>query len=426
LPKSVPPCLLEAMGEEAGGYSEEEYAELLSFLQDPKHEVQRFAAEGVLAQTETKEFLEYSQRHPRLAAKPLLRLVERAEAEAASSGSALDAAGDSAVGKKAQKLAAKDAAEAEAAGSAALQALVNLSGVPAVRDELVSLNGPRRCAEALRAGWLEGRSELAHWHAMLLANLTTSKAGQEGICKDEPLLRFLLAAYTAKPRPPPRDGYDDPLLFLGKVIGNVCALEAGRKCLAMGDGGPAALASLLGELSDRARRPDVLGCVRNVCIDSDCHPSVVQTDLMERMASFLYPWEKVEDENRKALPEAMQEALASNGAALTGDSVARNASAVSLLALCNTLAGREYLRTHGCPEVGRAWYAEESQEEVKQVLVALMPHVLNSEEEYQDRLAQQSSGVDAATGANAVAANNAENEADTEVDKSGAGENTGL
>ena len=46
-------------------------------------------------------------------------------------------------------------------------------------EELVALNAPKRLTEALRAGWLEGRAEMAHWYAMLLANVSTSKKGQE-------------------------------------------------------------------------------------------------------------------------------------------------------------------------------------------------------------------------------------------------------
>ena len=48
-----------------------------------------------------------------------------------------------------------------------------------VPQELVALNAPKRLTEALRAGWLEGRAEMAHWYAMLLANVSTSKKGQE-------------------------------------------------------------------------------------------------------------------------------------------------------------------------------------------------------------------------------------------------------
>lgn len=142
--------------------------------------VQRFAAEGVLAQTESQAFLDYCRRQPRKVAKFLLRLAEKAEADAATSrAAALVAAGGGAVGEKAARQAAMEAAAASAAGSAALQALVNISTVPAVCEELLELSAVRRVCEAMRGGWLEGRSGLVHWYAMLLSNLTTSPKGQE-------------------------------------------------------------------------------------------------------------------------------------------------------------------------------------------------------------------------------------------------------
>ena len=60
---------------------DQEFSELLGFLQDQKPEVRRFAAEGVLGQTEDTDFLDYCRRNPRTAARPLLRLAEKAESE---------------------------------------------------------------------------------------------------------------------------------------------------------------------------------------------------------------------------------------------------------------------------------------------------------------------------------------------------------
>lgn len=376
------------MAESATAGGEQEFAELLGFLQDQKLEVRRFAAEGVLAQTEDKEFLEYCREHPRAVAKPLLRLVERAEADVAANSTAGDAAGNSDVGKKAARMAALEGATAEAAGSAALQALVNLSGIPSVLSELVGLNAARRCAGALRSGWLEGRAELAHWHAMLLANLTTTKDGQEAMCADDGLLRFVLAAYIANPRPPPRDGYNDPLLWLGKVIGNVCALSEGRRLLVSGDGGAATLATLMGELRDRDRRPDVIHIVKNVCLDTACHDTVASTVLLVHLAKFLYPWERADPDLRGQLPEQLRSTLADDGAAMTGDAPVRHAAAVSLLGLCLTAAGREYLRALGGCEVARAWQCEETEEETRGVLAKAIASIQCSEEELQTQRAQ--------------------------------------
>jgi len=272
-----------------------------------------------------------------------------------------------------------------------------------VLEELQELSAPKRCAQALRSGWLEGRSELAHWHAMLLANLTTAKRGQEALSGDESLLRFLLAAYVANPRPPPRDGYDDPLFCLGKAIGNICALEEGRRLLTGGEGGPATLVTLMGELGDRTRRPDVLNGLRNVCLDKECHGAVVATNFMTCMASFLYPWDKVQAEHREKLPEQLRTAMAEGGAALTGDAPVRHAAAVSLLGLCRTLEGREYLRAQGCPEVARAWHQEETQADTKGVLEAVLPAVSCSEEEFK-AMQEQATATEAAAPAEAAAA----------------------
>jgi len=381
-----------AMGDApAGVHSDEEFLELLGFLTDPKLEVQRFAAEGVLAQTESQDFLEYCRRQPRKAARPLLRLAEKAEADAATSGTAANlAAGKArtAEEQKAARMAAMEAVSASAAGSSALQALVNISAVPSVRDELVELSAPRRAAEAMRGGWLEGRSGLAHWYAMLLANITTAKAGQEAICADENLLRFLLAAYVSKPRPPARDGYEDPLINLGKVIGNMCALESGRRLLAGGEQGPTAVATLAGELADRGRRADVVNCFRNLCLDVECHSAVIAANPIASFARFLYPWDKADPTHRAELPEHLATALAAEGAALTGDVTVRHSVAICVVGLCRTREGRDYLRSQGTKELLRAWQLEESEEETRNAIEASVP-ALGSEEEFE---AQQQAG----------------------------------
>merc|ERR1719188_1853934 len=281
-----------------------------------------------------------------------------------------------------------EAVSASAAGSAALQALVNISAVPSVRDELVELSAPRRVAQAMRGGWLEGRSGLAHWYAMLLANVTTAKPGQEAICADENMLRFLIAAYVSKPRPPARDGYDDPLIFLGKVIGNVCALEAGRKLLLGGEQGPTTAATLAGELADRGRRPDVVNCFRNLCLDMECHSAVIAANPMASFARFLYPWDKADPQHRAELPEALAAELAAEGAALTGDAAVRHSAAISIVGLCRTKEGREYLRAQGAKEVLRAWQLEEPEEETRNAIEASVP-ALQSEEELEAQQAGQ-------------------------------------
>lgn len=50
---------------------------------------------------------------------------------------------------------------------------------PDLFKELVALNAPKRLTESLRAGWLEGRAQMAHWYSMLLANVSTCKKGQD-------------------------------------------------------------------------------------------------------------------------------------------------------------------------------------------------------------------------------------------------------
>lgn len=380
--------------------ADQEFAELISFLQDPKPEVQRFAAEGVLAQTESQDFLEYCQKHPRAVAKQLLRLAERAEADAVAAAAKLDTAS----GEKAARATALAAAQALATGRDALQALVNLSAVPAVRDELVGLGAPRRVAETLQSGWLEGRSDQAHWLAMLLANITTGKLGQEALCANEPMLRFLIAAYVAKARPAPRDGYNDPLIFLGRVVANLCALPAGRQLIAGGEQGPATLTTFLAQLKERERRPDMMGIFRNVCADKEYLPAVIQTDLVACFACFLYPWEKVEGERRSQLPEPLQELLQSEGAALTGEITVRRAAAACFLGLCQTVEGREYLRQAGCYEVMRPWHLEETDEETRLTIEAVVPAVHFSEQELEaNQRAEEAEAAAEAAAAEAAA-----------------------
>lgn len=372
------------MAEAAEGASSQdiEFGELLGFLQDTKPEVREMAAEGVLSYTENTEFLEYCRLNPRKAARPLLRLMEKAEADAtehATAAQLAEASNGGATGKKAAQLAEREAAKAIAIGKPALQALVNLSIVPTVRDELVELKAPRRCAEALRAGWLEGRAHYAHWYGMILANITTSQAGQEAIVEDEPLLRFLFAAYVAKPRPPAKDGYDDLLFWLGKVLGNVFALPAGRKCIAGGEGGPSTVAKLLAEVTDRTRRHDVLGALRNLCIDKDCHETLVQTDFLTRVAHFVYPLGQVPDDYQAKLPTQLREDLVANGATLTGDGPIRHATVLCIVGMCRTVVGRKYLRVQGCEEVLRAWILEEGDEDTRQGLETSLGALRESE-----------------------------------------------
>lgn len=367
---------------------EETFTELIGFLQDKKFEVQRLAAEGVLEYTESQDFLEYCLRKPRAVSKGLLRLAERSEAASSS----LSAPAAESEPKKSEKQLAMEDAQAAAAGAAALKALVNLSTVPSVCKELNSMSACRRICENMRNGWLEGRADLVHWYAMLLANLTTSTDGQKSLCAEEALLRFLVAAFVGKARPPPRDGYDDPLQCLGKVICNVCALQEGRKVLA-GEGAGPSLKMLAAELGDRGRRADIVSIFRNLCIDQACHPAILETDLLARLARFVYPWEQAEPERRAELPDELREVLQADGAALTTDSMVRHAVSNAVLGLCRSAEGRKYLRDGGCYEVLRSWHLEESNEDTRASIEAAVPLVRHSEEELQAaRAKEQSTG----------------------------------
>jgi len=354
--------------------SEETFAELVGFLQDQKFEVQRFAAEGVLDLTEDEDFIVYCKAHPRQVTKPLLRLVERAESVAA------EAAGDSGAGKAdAERRAAVQEASANIAAADALKALVNLSTIPAVRDAMVELSAAKRCAEAMKKGWLEGSSELAHWHAMVLANVTTSQKGQEALCEHEALLRFLIAAFVANPRPPPRDGYDDPLSFLGKVFINATAIVGGRRILASPTA--SSVSMLTPELTHRSRRYDVLTVLRNLCVDAECHDAVIATDILQRIALFVYPFADVEPSQRELLPSALRDVLAEQGSALTGDIPVRIAAAACLIGLCQSPQGLKCLAAHGIDEISRAWLEKETHADTKSVLEGLRGHLVPEAEQ---------------------------------------------
>jgi hypothetical protein len=360
-----------------------EYDELIGFLSDQRLDVQQMAAEGVLGFTQDTGFLEFCQLHPRKIAKPLLRIVERAESSEAEGKATIAAAmqefentkGDAQQQERAVRQAATEAKQAQEAGAAALQSLVNLSAASAVRDEIISMNGPRRSVEALKGGWLEGRAGLAHWYAMLLANITTTKEGQEALCAEESLVHFLMAAYISNPRPPPRDGYDDPLECLGKVFRNVCALSEGRRALSK----PSCVQSFASQLSDRGRRSDAIGALRNLCIDGECHGTIATSDFAIHAATFLYPWEKVEETLRAELPEELRNELVANGAVLTADGAVRNMAAEALHGLCQSEAGLSYLRAVGYREVLRAWEAEETDPSTKAIISESLRLVLESE-----------------------------------------------
>jgi len=364
--------------------------ELLGLLQDQKAEVRRLAAEGVLGQTEDTDFLDFCRREPRKCARPLLRLAEKAELDSAEAMAKGGYGGSKGSSEKSDKIAAAQAIHTLAAGVNSLKALVNLSAVPAVAEELVALNAPKRLTESLRAGWLEGRAQMAHWYSMLLANVSTCKKGQEALCADEGMLKFLVAAYLTKPRLPPRDGYEDPLVFLGGVLVNVLALTEGRKLLAMGKSQE--LEMLFKEMADRPRRTDMVNAAKNVALDMECHEALTETNLMLHMARFLCPWDKMDTESRSALPQVLRESLETEGATLTGDLAVRSAAAVCGMGLCRSLKGREYLR--GFVQVFRSWKEEESDATVKDHLDVILPAVLLSEDELkveQDKLAEQNS-----------------------------------
>jgi len=380
---------------------ETEFTELLGFLQDQKVEVQRLAADGVLSYTETQAFIAFCQKYPRKVGRPLLRLFERSEAAVADGAESSKGAAASASKKKADSLGIEEKANAIEAGTVALQALVNLSSIPQVSEELVSMSAPKRCTEALRRGWLEGSVEFGHLHAMILANLTTSKTGQQAICAEASLLPFLFAAFVAKPRPPPVDDHEDPLGYLGKAISNVCVLEEGRRALigAKKEGtgsesasaadstdagspeGNALLVSLAAELGDRNRRLDVLAIFRNLSLDKECHPHLATSGLMARMARFLYSWEKADPERREQLPETLKGELAAEGAALTADLSVRKVAAECISGLALTAVGRGHLRANGCYEVLRAWHLEETDSFVKAILEDSVTPVHYTEEE---------------------------------------------
>jgi hypothetical protein len=370
--------------------SEKEYfAELVGLLQDKKANVQRLAAEGLLECTESIEFIEYCKCNPRAVARSFIRLAERAEAAAAKGGEAAEET-------KKDRAAEMERLELVAGGAAALKALVNLSAAPEVSAELVDMNACRRCCEAMKAGWLEGRSDLAHWYSMLLANMSSAEAGQKALCAEEGHLRFLFAAFVSKARPPPRDGYDDPMLCLGKVINNVCALREGRVVFAEGDAGASTVGILVAELGDRQRRLDVLSTFRNLCVDEECHDAIVSTDFLARLSLFLYPWTKADSERRKDLPETLQEVLESDGAALTGDAIVRHTAAQSLKGLCQSAKGRAYLREAGCSEILRAWLTEEADDDTRQI-IEMTAALVNESEDDSGKASDSQAAADAAS-----------------------------
>lgn len=231
---------------------------------------------------------------------------------------------------------------------------------------------------------------MAHWYAMLLANISTSAKGQQALCGDEGMLKFLVAAYVTKPRPAARDGYEDPLLWLGSLLVNVLVLPEGRKLFAMGENH--ALTTIFNELADRGRRQDMINAVKNTCLDSECHQTVITTDLIAQMARFLCPWESLDADAKSMLPGALKESLEKDGASLTGDVAVRSAAAVSLMGLCRSLAGRDYLRASGCEQVLRAWHAEETDGTIKEQIDVVLPALVLSEDELkaeQDKLVAQ-------------------------------------
>uniref|UniRef100_A0A7S1AX88 Protein HGH1 N-terminal domain-containing protein n=1 Tax=Noctiluca scintillans TaxID=2966 RepID=A0A7S1AX88_NOCSC len=354
----------------------EGFAELLNFLSAQRIDVQKMAVEGVLGLSEDADFLRHCQSHPRKVARPLLRLVEKTEAEIPVQLAIVEA---NEASKAELEAAANEATLLGGARTEALRSLVNLSSVPTVRDQLVALGAPNRCIEAIRSGWLEGRIGGAQWYAMVLANITTTKAGQEAVIKEESLLRFLIGAYTSK-----HVGKEDPLITLGRVLCNISSDPNGRRMLAGGEES-STLALLTQELSNRGRRVDVLSIIGNFCIDEKYHAVVDQTEFFPLLSLFVYPLEKVSAQEQEALPEALRATLKSEGAAFTSDVAVRTSACTCVVALCRSATGRNYLRRLGGVEVLRAWMLQETTDN-RSGLEAVLRTLRLSEKELQEAL----------------------------------------
>eukprot|EP00927_Polykrikos_kofoidii_P069403 TRINITY_DN64865_c0_g1_i1.p1 TRINITY_DN64865_c0_g1~~TRINITY_DN64865_c0_g1_i1.p1 ORF type:complete len:422 (+),score=77.69 TRINITY_DN64865_c0_g1_i1:111-1268(+) len=354
------------------------YADLVGLLADPKLEVQHKAAEVFFDVTDNSECLDYCMQNPRKVAKPLLRLVESAEASREALAAKIEEAkglADAGQMKKQIHAASVEALQAKHAGEFALKALVNISAVPAVRDELVSMKAPRRCAKSLEAGWLQGRGELAHFYAMVLVNLTSNLEASEDFSKDPAIVSFLVAAFIAKARPKTVEeaGGNDPMACIAKVLNNVCVHAEGRKSVSPACG------SLISELQDRSRRADVCAVLRNLCLDSEHHQELTSSKILFHMATFLYPWEKRETEQREELSKELQELLEVEGAALTADSTVRSTCADSIVGLVQTATGRAHLRDKaGGLEILRAWENQETDSEILLKLSTVMGHLTSS------------------------------------------------
>merc|ERR1712137_436929 len=304
--------------------------------------------------SESQEFLAFAAAKPRMVAKPLLRLVESGRREKISD-------------PKLKAPGAVNSVHIKNTGKFALQALVNLSALPAVATELITeLNAPRRICEALHEDWLQGHTEYILWFSMVLANLSTTPQGQEALSQDVGHFRFMLNCFLSKHRPPSHEEHEDPIGYLGKVIGNCCADVLGRRQLSEDAYG----LSMLGpQLQRRESRIGVLNIFRNLALDVEFHSTLAKTSFLQEVSLFLYPWNKVKEEDRLKLPKSLRESLEAGGAAITSDTASRNVAADCFGGLSLSSEGCKYLSDGGGSEILHSWMAEEEVTETHSMLV---------------------------------------------------------
>jgi Domain of unknown function (DUF384) len=243
-----------------------------------------------------------------------------------------------------------------------LSTLINITGHSEIVNTIIKdLSGATRIVNSLNS-----RQVYIQMHCSLLANLTREKDALEEILKVPNLFRALLLKYSADP--------DEHLDSLGLVIQNASGNDAVREELCLNNG--LLLQCLVRGIAIRRRRLLILRILRNLAIDQDTHPVLIDVRVPAKIGIFLYPI----SENRR-IEDAPEEVKENNNLGLATDIETRYSSVELLFGLTRTKIGRDGLRDQKIYEYLRLWEEVESDAAIKEKLHTVIHIIILTEEE---------------------------------------------
>lgn len=296
--------------------------------------------------------------------------------------------------------------------------LSNLSAAPSVQSALLALAIPVIADYPVRGAYYAEQSRCGSCPA--------PEPYPAGTKREVEALPLLLDAFVLSARVPSREGEPGSQLhFLASVFANLSLTPPGRlffltprpkEPMGTSEDLEYPLAKLLAftEHPDTIRRGGVASTIKNCAFHAPAHrallapesarvaapPGAAAAPGMDALPSILLPLagpEELDLEEQDRLPPALQ--LLPPTKTREPDPVLRRTHVETLLLLCTTRWGRDFLRGHGVYEVVRAMHLAEGVEKVAEAverLVVLLKGVEGPETERDD------AGLEVDTGASAV------------------------